>query len=175
MLLRRKIAFAVCATALTVPVLSSCGFNYATDKPYTPAAGTNNTSGTVNVLGVAVVAGQSDSGTFIAGLANNDPTQAITLTGFVSERLTFDVEPIEVPAGGFVNLADADIHVTGTFAAGDVVDLTLEFDNGDEVALEVPVVTNCNEFEGVDTSAEPGATNDDPAYSCEFAESEAGH
>lgn len=176
MLLRRKFAFAVCATALTVPVLSSCGFNLATDSIYDPAAGTNSHGGTVDVLNAVIVAGQDDSGTFVAGLANG-ADEAVSLTALVGEGLTADFEPIEIAANGFVNLADEDIHVTGDFAAGQVVDLTVELDNGEDVALEVPVVTNCDEFDGLDTSAGVEATSesDDHRYSCEYAESESGH
>lgn len=176
MLLRRKFAFAVCATALTVPVLSSCGFNLPTDMIYDPAAGTNSHEGAVDVLNAVVVAGQDGSGTFVAGLANGDP-EAVSLTGVVGEGITADFEPIEIVADGFVNLADEEVHVTGDFAAGQVVDLTVEFDNGEEVALEVPVMTNCDEFEGLDTSAGVEATSesDDHRYSCEYAESESGH
>ena len=174
MLLRRKFAFAVCATALTAPVLSSCGFNYATDQPYTPSAGTNDTSTPVDVLNAVIVAGQPDSGTFVAGLANSTD-EVVTLTDLVGGGLTVDLEPVEIPAKGFVNLADSEIHVTGTFEAGEVVDLDVVLDNGDQIALEVPVVTNCDEFEGYDTSAESDAPSEDPAYSCEYAESESGH
>ncbi|WP_244930092.1 hypothetical protein [Nocardioides sp. W7] len=176
MLLRRKFAFAVCATALTAPVLSSCGFNYATDQPYTPAAGTNDHSATVKVLNAVIVSGQSGSGTFVAGLSNSG-SEAASLTDVVGEGLTIEVEPVEIPAGGFVNLADSDLHVAGEFEAGEVLDLRVVLDNGEEVELEVPVVTNCDEFEGYDTSAsaETEAAGEDAAYSCEYAESEGGH
>lgn len=178
MQLRRKLAIAACATALTAPVLSACGFNYATDEPYTPAAGTNNHDARVDVLNAVVVAGQSDSGTFVAGLSNNDD-EAHTLTGITGEGFTIDLEPVEVPANGFVNLEDADIHVTGTFDGGQVLDLTVEIDNGETVPLEVPVVTSCDEFEGLDTSAEAAGESagesEDHRYSCEYPELEGGH
>ncbi|MEI5671721.1 MULTISPECIES: hypothetical protein [unclassified Nocardioides] len=174
MLLRRKIALAVCATAITAPVLSSCGFNYATDQPYDPAAGTNNRDARVDVLAAVVVAGQDDRGTLVAGLANNDD-EPISLTSVVGEGLTAEFDPIEVPASGYVNLADEEVHVEGSFAAGDVLNLSLDLDNGESVALEVPVVTNCDEFAGFDTSTGEGAESEDPAYSCEYAEHEGGH
>lgn len=175
MLLRRKFALTLCATALTAPVLSSCGFNYATDEVYTPGAGTNNRDAQLDVLGAVVVAGQDDSGTFVAGLSNNENDTAISLTGLTGEGLTAEFDAVEVPAYGFVNLADEDIHVTGSFGAGDVLDITLELDNGEQVPLEVPVVTNCDEFEGYDTSAEGAEASEDEAYSCEYPESEEGH
>src|SRR4029453_3813831 len=72
---RRKIALALSGAVLAVPALTSCGFNYATDRPYTPAAGVNNQDGTVDVLGAVIVSGQDDSGTFIPSFSNNDADQ----------------------------------------------------------------------------------------------------
>ena len=39
---RRKLATAIGALVLAVPGLSACGFNYATDREYTPGNGTND-------------------------------------------------------------------------------------------------------------------------------------
>lgn len=175
MQLRRKLAMAACATALTAPVLSSCGFNYATDEPYTPAAGTNNHEGEVDVLSAVVVAAQSDSGTLLAGLSNSNDDEARTLTGISGDGITVDLEPVEVPPGGFVNLRDVDAHVSGTFEEGNVLQLTAEFDSGESLELDVPVVTSCDEYEGLDTSAETSGESEDPRYSCEYAESESEH
>lgn len=183
MKIRRKFAVAVCATALTAPVLSSCGFNYATDEIYDPAAGTNSHEADVDVLSAVVVSGQEGSGTLVAGLSSNDTEdteEPVTLTSVTGEGLTIDLEPVEILANGFVNLADEDVHVAGDFTPGDMLDLTLDFDNGEQVRINVPVVTNCDEFEGFDTSAEGAAESGssevtEGTYSCEYAESEAGH
>jgi len=121
-----------------------------------------------------VVAGQDDSGTFVAGLANN-VDEPITFSGLTGPDAGAEFDPIEVPANGYFNLADEDVYVTGTFAAGDVLDLTVETEDGTSIALEVPVVTNCDEFAGFDTSAEGEAESEDPAYSCEYAEAEGDH
>ena len=53
-----------------------------------------------------------------------------------------EFEPVTIPAGGLVNLAEpaADIVLTGEFTAGDVVPLTVDFGNGERVSLNVPVV-----------------------------------
>lgn len=177
--LRRKLALAVSATALAVPVLSSCGFDYATDRVYTPAAGTNNRDETVKVLGAVVAATQPGSGTFVAGLSNSNQEDALTLTSLNGEGVQVDgPQTLEIPAGGYVNLADEDIHVTGEVEAGGYVTMQLEFDDGESVSIDVPVVTNCDEFEGSDTSVE-GESGEElaEAYSCEFphAETEGGH
>lgn len=174
MLLRRKIALAVCTTAITVPALSSCGFNLATDMDYTPAAGTNNRDGLVKVLSAVVVSAQSDSGTFIAGVSNAHD-EAVTVVGLNSERLNAEFEPIEVPAKGFVNLETSEVHVEGVFTAGDVVDVDLELDNGELLPLEVPVVKSCDTFADLDTSPAASEPNDDPVYSCEYPELEGSH
>ena len=50
----RLLATAVAVLALAVP-LSSCGFDYATDRDYTPAGGANNREGDVDVLSAVVV------------------------------------------------------------------------------------------------------------------------
>ena len=56
-----------------------------------------------------------------------------------------------MPAGGLVNLADeGGIEVTGEVAAGEFVPVALQFGNGERVELDVPVVTNCGYYEGLD-------------------------
>ena len=51
-----------------------------------------------------------------------------------------EFEPITVPAGGLVNLAEpaADIVLTGEFTAGDVVPLTVDFGNGERDLAQRP-------------------------------------
>jgi copper(I)-binding protein len=175
MLLRRKFATAVCATAVSAAALTSCGFDYATDQPYDQAAGTNSHEADVDVLNAVVVASQDDSGTFVAGLANNVDDAAISLVGVSGADAEADIDPVEIPASGFVNLADAEVHLTGSFGAGDILDLTVAFDDGTEIALEVPVVRNCDEFAGYDTTPDATEESDDPRYTCEFPEHESGH
>ena len=70
---RRKLATAIGALVLAVPALSACGFNYATDREYTPGNGPTTSDGVVDVLNAVIVADEDGSGTFIASLSNNDP------------------------------------------------------------------------------------------------------
>ena len=66
-----------------------------------------------------------------------------------------EFEPITIPAGGLVNLADppADIVLTGEFGAGDVVPLTVDFGSGERIAIDVPVVPDDSGYwEGLDAS-----------------------
>jgi hypothetical protein len=171
---RRSLALTVAALALTAPALTSCGFDYATDRYYTPANGANNRDGAVDVLGAVVVSTEPGSGTFIASLSNNSTTEPATfseLTGTEGGDVTAaEFEPVEIAPGSLVNLADppAEIEVTGDFAAGDFVEVSLGFDNGESTVVEVPVVDNHGYFEGLD--GEPL-----PVEETEGSESESSH
>lgn len=172
MLIRRKLALAS-AVALALP-LTSCGFDYATDRPYTPAAGANERDAEVDVLSAAVVASSEGAGTFIAGLSNNSSTEAVTFTGLTSDeglQLQAEVEPREIAPLGFENLSEEGngVAVTGDFGAGQYLAMRLEFDNGESVQIDVPVVTNCDEFEGFDHATEATETTGE-AYDCENLE-----
>jgi hypothetical protein len=172
---RRSLRLLAGALVLSVPLLSSCGFSKATDSVYTPAEGTNNRDGQVDVLSAVIVAAQPDSGTFIATMSNKDSLDAHSLESVElatddDHDLTFDdvTDPVEIPARGFVNLADDDqgIVVTGTFEAGQFVSLTLSFDNGEPVTMNVPIVFACDEWEGLDDSAADSDDAGEP-YDCE--------
>jgi hypothetical protein len=152
-------------------VLTSCGFDYATDRVYTPAAGVNDRTATVDVLGAVVVSGQQGSGTFVASFANNDEANSATVASLAGAGDTADVtvdsfSPISIAPGALVNLAtDGGIVVKGDFGPGDFVTLAIGFGNGETVQLDVPVTPPCDEFEGLDTSA--GASAD--SFDCEVA------
>jgi hypothetical protein len=154
--LRRTLALATCAVAVCAPALTSCGFDYATDRIYTPATGVNNRDASVDVLGAAIVSADDGSGTFIASFANNDSEQTVSvesLEGVDQAELTADdFPPIELPPGGMVNLADDEgIGVEGDLvAAGEFVEVALQFDTGERVEMDIPVVTNCGYYEGLD-------------------------
>jgi hypothetical protein len=155
MLLRRTLATAACVLAVGAPALSSCGFDYATDRIYTPATGVNNREASVDVLGAVIVSAQDGSGTFIASFANNETTEAATVEGIAgddgSDLTTSSSAPIEVPPGGFVNLAEeGGIKVTGELSAGDFVPVVVELGTGESIDMKVPVVTNCGYYEGLD-------------------------
>lgn len=151
---------------LAVSALSSCGFNFATDEPYTPAPGANDRDSRVDVLNGVIVAGQDGKGTFLATLVNNEKAVGTekeseltdTLTGIGGE-VTGQVDPkhAEIPAGGRLVLEGSEgtgIVVTGDFALGDFVTVELEFENADPVELEVPVVCNSGHFEGQDMTTD---------------------
>ncbi len=155
---RRTLATAAAVIALAAS-LSSCGFDYATDRDYTPAAGANNRDGAVDVLSAVVVSAEEGSGTFVASLSNNDPENAATLTALSGDEgadvTAAEFEPVEIGAGTLVNLADpaADIIVTGDFGPGSVVPMTIDFGDGERISLNVPVVADDSGYwEGMDAS-----------------------
>ena len=165
--LRRSLAVAASALALAT-TLSSCGFDYATDRVYTPAAGPIDRDATVDVLSAVIVSKAPGSGTFIAGLSNNSGTEAITFEAIRpvgDTSISFeDFEDRRIPRLGFENLsAEGDgIVVTGDFEAGNFVGVQLAFDNGEIVDMQIPVVTDCDEFDGFDVSESEGEE-----YDCE--------
>ncbi|WP_028650319.1 hypothetical protein [Nocardioides halotolerans] len=171
---RRSFRLVAGALVLALPLLGSCGFGKATDRVYTQAAGTNNRDADVHVLSAVIVAAQPDSGTFVASLSNASPKDDNQLTGVsgAGEWSDLTVDPsdlsIDIPARGFVNLVDQDpITVTGDFDAGQVAELTLTFESGDEVTFDVPIVFACNSYEGRDLSqqepSESASPSDEPS------------
>jgi len=153
----RSLATAAAVIALAAP-LTSCGFDYATERDYTPAGGANNREGVVDLLSAVVVSGAEGSGTFVASLSNNG-TEEQSLTAIsAGEGATVqaaDFEPVAVPADGLVNLAEppADIVLTGDFTAGNFVPLSVDFGHGERISLNVPVVADDSGYwEGMDAS-----------------------
>jgi hypothetical protein len=155
--LRRTLALATGAIALTA--LTSCGFNYATDRPYTPANGVNHQGGSVDVLNAVIVSAEEGSGVFVATLSNNDTEEESSFEGLEaageSDVTAEEFEAVEIAPGGMVNLAeDGGIPVTGDFAAGDFVEVSMTI--GSEVIdMDVHVVTNCGDFGGLDGPEDP--------------------
>ena len=170
-----------------VTVLSSCGFDYATDRDYTPAAGVNDRSTDVDVLGAAIVSAQEGSGTFVASFANNSLDETLTVESLEVATLdegnragepleVDDFEPIEVPAHGLVNLADeGGIVVTGDLAAGEFVHVRIGFGDGATAELDVPVSPSCDEWAGLDKSGDASAVTGDQADQCKIEAPEVEH
>jgi hypothetical protein len=149
-----------------VPALVSCGFDYATDRYYTPGVGANERSGSVDVLAGVIVSSEPGSGTFIASFSNNSTQDATTFDGLAGEVSAASFQPIDIPAGGLVNLADppAEIKVEGDFGTGDFVAVAVTFGTGEEISLDVPVVPNSDEYAGLDgpaTRADMGTETSD--------------
>ncbi len=161
---RRRLA--ALATVLLVPVLGACGpsgfnSNYQTDEIYQPGVGVNERSGTVDVLGAVVVSTSGGRGTFVAGLANNDLANEDTLSSITGEDVQVQVSaPVQVPAEGFVNLADSgSVSVTGeSVRPGEFVRLTLEFSSGQATEMNVPVVPYDGEYADIKPASAPSSS-----------------
>ena len=180
MQLRRsaRLLTAAGALLLAAPVLSSCGFNYATDRPYTPGAGTNDQDGEVDVLGAVVVSAEDGSGTLVTTFSNNSEEEPATVSAIAGggddAGLTIgDFDPIEIAPGGYVNLAseDSPITVEGEFTPGEFLSLEFTFGDGTSSSFDVPAVADCYEYAGLDATAETGT----PAEDCVPEESEVEH
>jgi hypothetical protein len=172
------------ALLLAAPTLASCTTN-ATDKIYTPAAGTNERSSSVDVLNAVIVAneGHPGEGTLVVTLANNEVVPAgstadaddklVAVGGAVTGALK---APVTVPAGGLVVIAAKTaaitqavpgIVVTGDFELGDIVEVTFDFANASDVKLKVPVVENVagSQFADQNGPADPAVAQHGEAVS----------
>jgi hypothetical protein len=143
-------ALAVAALLLVTPGIAACsrGFNEQTDQVYNPAAGVNDRSGSVDVLNALVVSGTDGSGTVIASLSNNDENHADSLTGVAGtgSDASAQVTPggeTTIPPGGLLNLAtDGHIEIRSSrVVPGNYVHLKFTFAHGQEVTMQVPVVS----------------------------------
>jgi hypothetical protein len=157
-------ALAVASVLLALPALSSCAVSFGaqTDQVYTPADGENNRDGTVDVLNALIVSETPGSGRLIAGLSNADLEEADSITGVRalgdSEGVTFSLGSgeTEIPAGGYLQLADDDAaHITVSgdpeqVEPGAFVRLEFTFQNGEGAELNVPVLSPGSTYDGVE-------------------------
>lgn len=160
--------------AVAVPLMSSCGFNSATENPNVIADGGYHITGDVHVLGARIVTPSQGTGTFVASIsvdAQADPTKLTELAG---EGLTVGTfTPVEIGSNSMVNLfTEGGIPVTGDFAAGDDIPVTLTFDNGDSIEVGARVVKQCGEYADVQSaSGGKGKSQTPPTaepYTCDY-------
>lgn len=166
--LRRRAALALSALAF-VPTLSACGFGYATDRVYTPAAGFNSRDSSVAVLGAVVVTSRPGEGTLVARIANRFGDKTIGLQGVnpaAGENVTVGQFPqINLKPLASEDLSTDAIPVTGDYGAGDVLSLSFVFSDGETTTMDVAVVTNCDEFAGYDTAFADASSTPSPSTS----------
>lgn len=140
---------------LFATVLTGCGTD-ATNRINQIQTGTNQRDSDVDVLGAVVVSAADGSGTFVATFVNNSQLEAASVESVAgtdeTDGLTFDGDTsVDIPAAGAVNLADdGGFPLNGDFGAGNFVHLTATFGDGSSVDMDVPVVTNCGIWEGLD-------------------------
>jgi copper(I)-binding protein len=175
-----RLALAAGGLLLAVPALASCGFDYPTERVNTVGAGVTDHDGTVDVAGALVVAGQSDSGTLIGALSNNDEEETISLVSITGDGedavQAGEFEPIELTPGSHLNLATLaeagdGIELEGDFDAGDFVTVTFGFDNDESVSVEIPVMKPCHQYEGLDNTQT--SQESEPLYTCAAGHAEA--
>lgn len=155
--LRRRAALAAAGLFL-VPALAACGFSAQTDQTYQPAVGTNDRDGNLDVLNATVVSAADGSGTFAGTLVNNGD-KAVDLTGISGDGVKLTTKTA-VPGGGLVNLATEGklALVADSVKAGDFINLTFTFSDGQSTTLLVPVVANTGDYADVPVpSASPTA------------------
>lgn len=148
---RSRLTLIAAGALLPSALLAGCGMEYQTDRINTIGVGTNDRDGSVDVLGAVVIAGQDDLGVFAATLVNNDLSGSVALDAIQPTEQVAPLEstgsPLEVPAGGRTDMFNEDaIPVSGDFAAGDFVEVTLQFDSGQVSTLDVPVVVPCRQY-----------------------------
>jgi hypothetical protein len=138
---------AVAALLAAAPLLSSCGFNAATNMVYNPAEGVGDQSGMVDVLNVLVVSDEDGSGTLVAGLANNNQVEADELVdvrpGGNDRNATVEVTgATEIPPGELLDLSDAGgVTLSGdNVVPGSWITLTFAFQHAASITVEAPVV-----------------------------------
>lgn len=155
--------------------LSSCGFNYATDRVYDVAGGTTNRSETVDVLSAVIVSAQPGSGTLITAFANKDESTPIKVTDIAGVGQTglqvVGFKPITVAPGGAVNLASTGgiVVKSAHLGAGRFLTLKFTFNNGKSEDVDIPVVWACNEYAGYDRSASGSSGSASPSSSAPSA------
>lgn len=181
MSLRRPVALAAGVLLLGAPALTACGFDYPTNRVNTIANGATDREETVWVLNAIVVSARPTSGTVITTLSNKsnrEPIRLISVTAS-NEVRGGDSVPLNVTEqidvgllpGAAANLAsDPQIRVSGAFDAGEVVTLNFGFDNGEQVVVQAPVLTDCGIYEGLDVAPVLPSREEQaiplPAYDC---------
>ncbi len=160
-----RAALAALALAATC-ALSACGvgFDAQTTKIYTAPEGTDVRDGDVKGLNLLLVDNGDGSGTLVAALVNQadevDSLQTIVATDTdadgADEAVDLEVsgfdEPVELPAGKLVQLADGDpvIALTGdTIAAGGFVQVTMTFTRAGSITADIPVVERAEPYADV--------------------------
>ena len=146
------------------PALASCSFGTSnfdaqTNQFYTPAEGINERTGGVDVLNALVVADEAGRGRFIAGLVNNSDQTDDALTRVQGAGDDSDIQgslgtPIDIVRDSFVQLADESsepVVLEGEqIVPGRFVEVTITFQEAEEVTVELPVVPAEDDFEGVE-------------------------
>jgi hypothetical protein len=155
------------AGLVATATLTACGFNYPTDRINTITAGNDYRNGTVDILNAAVVSKQANSGTFVATFVNGSTTLPIALQSVSGDNTAISnvqMTPFTLQASSLRNLAtEGGMPVSGTFALGQFVNLTFQFDNGETATMAVPVVLDDGQWAGLDISTPSASPSASPS------------
>ncbi len=145
---RRSSAIAAGLLLLVGPVLSSCGFDAATNRVNTISTGVNDRAGEIDVLGAVIVAGADNAGLLVGALSNNSTQESDTLSAVAGDVTAVGFSPVDVPATGATDLFDlGGISVTGEFTVGEFVVVNMSFTGGQSTTINVPVVKPCDWYD----------------------------
>jgi len=146
--IQRRVAV---AALLLAPLLTACGFNEQTDQVYQPAVGTNDRSGTVDILNSVIVTDTDGSGTFAGTMVNKDSSRDDQLESVSGPGITGNDASVSVPAGGTAFPADTGaVTLEGSdIVPGNVVELTFSFRSGQTATFKVPVVAATGDYADV--------------------------
>lgn len=155
------------AGLVATATLTACGFSYPTDRINNLTAGVDYRDGTVEILNAVVVADQADRGTFVATFVNGSTNRSVSLQSVSGDNTAIanaDASPFTLQPGSLRNLAaDGGIPVSGTFALGQFVNLSFQFDDGETADLTVPVVQADGQWAGLDTSTPSASPSSSPS------------
>lgn len=155
--------------------LSSCGFDYPTDRVNTIGAGVSDRDASIDALGIRVLAFADGEGRLIGSLANNTDEQESLqdVTSPDGSVTSGAFKAVKVAPHGSVNLAEGTpVALTGDFAPGDVVSVELVFSTGERVSLEAPVVKPCFQYSDIETPSAFGSASPSDAATDEHATDE---
>lgn len=157
---------------LALPLLAGCaqGFGAQTNQLYQPGPGLENRSSDVYVINAVIVTNGTGNGTLVAALMNQvhpgdrlvsttattSTGKALTVTGGSGTLLPtlMSVQLNDLASGGF-----GGIRLTGTLTAGTIATMTFTFLHAAPVTMDVPVVTQSDQFTSVDVATTPPTTS----------------
>lgn len=166
--------------AVPLVLLAACGFEVQTDQVYQPSEGVIDRSGDVAILNALIVSGEDGVGALVATLVNTGE-DADALTAVASDEAQTGVTEVPLPSNTHVDLAPTGaVAIMGdNVKAGFWVRATLQFANGQQVELNLPVVAADGDFANVvlpdgsqDEGVEQEATAEEAAHDDAAAQDE---
>lgn len=155
---------AICGLLFLAPVLTACGLGAQTDQVYQPAIGTDARGTSTDALGVVIVSAEDGTGQLVFSLNNNSLKDTDKLVKVTGPDLTIGEAQIEIPANTLINLADESIAVTGdSIKVGNFIKLTFEFQSGEVLNVETPVVTTLPPYNDIVPESSKSPAVDEPA------------